>query len=847
MIEDAIFSGFISKIINDITDVSKKKIRNAVNDKNQSLESQIYNVIVDVLNEIIDDQHKKDQNKIYDMAETLLINFKNNRSDDIKIINSCFQSYELYNTDKHIEFKKSLYHKLSKEEYRELNNEITLLWREQQSNATERIEREVSRVSQKLDDVKNDRKKIVIPNFDKKFQNNKKQEYIKNWNNRLFLHQNNEGISVTLERAFIMPNFNCHTEIRLKCSNDKTLEGAIEKIFQYDESLNVLIKGVPGIGKTSIISWISNKYEEDDRVIILRFRDWEKEELENGLLKAIYNTLKCRKMDLNNKILILDGFDEIKSLNATNRLISRFFNEILDIVNIKIIVTSRLNYLDSVCFQIEFELLPFDIKKIKIFHWRITGIELNGDEIEHENLDILGIPVILYMAIMSNIDITKKATRPELYSRIFAEKGGIFDRFSYKGIAYDKGSHMLRDNENIRKYLNVLGEIAFTMFEKNKLSLSKEEYIIPKLEFQGDLVSILEFPIKYLFENTKLNIEFIHGSIYEYFVSEYIFIKLSEKIDKNILEKIANTLGKLCKENGLSNEILEFLRYRIRESNFKEKFDVLKATFQLMLKDGMTYYTKKFYKNVIRYEMNIFSNMLEIIHLWEDFSLDYDDSINVYLQYNANAKLNLSKINLSNVNLSELSIRGANLEEANLIEANIEEANLIEANLQNADLRRANLAHANLQNANLRKANLAQADLQGTDLRNANLTGANLQNTNLAGANLKNVNLQNSNLEGANLIETNLVEANLRRANLGGAHLIESNLRKINLIGANLTGANLHSADLRNANLMYANLTEANLMEANIIRVNLVRAKLVKTIFDKYQVEYLRDKYNLDM
>ena len=645
---------------------------------------------------------------------------------------------------------------------------------------------------------------------DKKFQNNKKQEYIDNWNNRLFLHQDNEERPLTLADVFIMPKYNSNgSDIRTSPLENTSLEQEIESFVNYKRTSNMLIKGVPGIGKTSITSWIANKYGDDDRIIILRFRDWEKEELEKGLLKAIYHTLECKKVDLNDKILILDGFDEIKSLNSREQLLHKLFNEILDIKNIKIIITSRLGYLDSVRFQNEFELLPFNINYIKLFYQKITGTELDERKIDRQNLDVLGIPVILYMAIMSKIDITEKTTKPELYNRIFAKEGGIFDRFSYKGIAYDEGSHLLRDKENIRKYLKFLRKIAFIMFEKDNLSLQKNEYKIPELEFQGDLVNILEFPIKHLFESIEFNIEFIHKSIYEYFVAEYIFMEIAGKMNKNVSKgELAGILGNLFRKNNLSEEILEFLKYRVRNSELNKKFDIVKDIFQLMLKDGMTYYTNKKYKNIIECEIIVFVNMLKIIHLWEIkniLSLG-DDEVEKFLKFNfMYFKLNLALINLSKANLSKANLIGANLSKANLIGANLIETDLREADLIEADLRDAHLRKANLSKANLRKANLRRANLSEVNLRKANLIGASLIETNLR--------------------EADLIEADLSKANLIEANLSKANLRKANLIGANLIGANL--------------------IETDLIEVYLREADLREAILDISQVYLLEKKYNL--
>ena len=733
---------------------------------------------------------------------------------------------------------------------------------------------------------------------DKKFQNNKKQEYIDNWNNRLFLHQDNKERPLTLADVFIMPNYNLNnSDIRTSPLENTSLEQEIESFINYKRISNMLIKGVPGMGKTSITSWIANKYRDDDRIIILRFRDWEKEELEKGLLKAIYHTLECKKVDLNDKVLILDGFDEIKSLNSRKQLLYEFFNEILDIKNIKIIITSRLGYLDSVCFQNEFELLPFHINYIKLFYRKITGTELDERKICDENLDVLGIPVILYMAIMSKIDITKKTTKPELYNRIFAEEGGIFDRFSYKGNAYDEGSHLLRNRENIRKYLKFLREIAFIMFEKDNLSLTKKECKIPELEFQGDKISILEFPIKHLFESIEFNIEFIHKSILEYFIAEYIFREIHGKINKNMLkEELAGVLGDLFKRNILSEEILEFLKYRVRNSELNEKFDIVKDTFQLMLKDGMTYYINERYKNIIECEIKVFVNMLEIIHLWAiknvfsltnnemekflkfnfmyfnlnlaliDLSKAYLSRTNLSKAYLVRAYLvrvylseaNLSGANLGRANLSKADLRGANLSGANLSgaylrgadlskaylvraylvrvylsEANLSGANLSEANLSEAYLVRANLSEANLSEANLSEANLSKADLSKADLSEANLSEANLSEAYLVRANLDEANLRGADLRGAYLSGVNLSKVNLSRENLSRADLSEANLVKVNLNETNLNGTNLSGADLRGAYLVKTNLDEANLRGANLRGADLRGAYLIEANLDE--------------
>lgn len=609
-----------------------------------------------------------------------------------------------------------------------------------------------------------------------KIQNNKKQEYIDNWNSRLFLHLDNDERPLTLENAFIMPDYKMHRAIpHIGFSEKDTLDKIINKFIKYRKTSTMLITGVPGIGKTTITSWLAAKYKEDNSVIILRFRDWESEELEKGILKAIYTSLECKKAELDNKVLILDGFDEMKSLDIGRGLLSNFFNAIKDFNNFKCIITSRTGYIDSDYFGNVFQLQEFNIEQVKKFYKNITGKSLGIRKKIESNLEVLGIPVILYMAIMSDVDIGENPTKPELYNRIFAVEGGIFDKFYNGNVEYDNGTQVLRDSENIKKYLEFLNRTAFKMFQKRSLSITKEECGSLELKFMGKSVNIVEFPIKYFFENTESNIEFIHKSIYEYFVSEYIFLSIKNKINNNVLiEELAGVFGGLLRWNNLTFEILEFLRFKIRDK-LKDKFDIVFATFQLMLCDGMSYYTKECYKNVIGLEIRIFKNMLEIIHLWEYKSnLRFENSILGYMMSNFlevnSARLNEGKSN--DIDLEELIFNNGesatNLS-LNLRKVDFKSWNLKRINLENADLRNSDLSGSDLSNANLLKVDLTDAALIKTILR-----GADMSNAILSGADLRRAELKGADLQGAELKGADLREANLYGVNLSGADLEDS-------------------------------------------------------------------------
>lgn len=548
------------------------------------------------------------------------------------------------------------------------------------------------------------------------FFHDKKEFYIKNWYSPLFLHHSADK-TISLSQSFITPDIK-YTDNFCIATDNQSLENVLEQFVQYNKTSTMLITGDPGIGKSTLVSFLANKYQNDQKMIFLRFRDFTREDLEKSLIYSISKELQCKEQDLEDTTLILDGFDEIKALDIRNKILSSFFNRIKDYDKIKCIITSRPAYIESNYFHKVIHLKVFNLKKIETYYETIAGKKLESKDKIVSNEDVLGIPVILYMAIMSNVDFNKRNTKSELYNKIFSMNGGIFDKFYDGKNEYSSGSHLLRNPENTKKYLEFMQDIAYQMYENNTYSLKRENISMPKLEFEGRSISILEFPIKYLFDGLVNDIEFIHTSIYEYFVSEYIFKKLSDNISttKNIL---ASILCQLFNKDNLSPEILIFLKYRINSSILNLHGDKIMQTFYLMIKDGMSYHINNRFTNTLKNELIIFINMLEFIHLWEDGNIEFDDSIKIYLQCVAqNVETSIGRINLQKAKLIGIHLNGMNLRGIDFT------------------------------NTKLISSSLIDTDLRNTYLNNADFTLARLENADLRGAEIKNINLYNANIDG---------------------------------------------------------------------------------------------------
>ena len=152
MIADAIFGGIISKVINDYADISKVKIKSVVESegtRNQTLESQIYNVTVDALKAFAGDRKENNQDEIYEAAENLLKGFFGDGSEKAEVMMSSLRHISSgIDDEKCMQFKEILFRELSKNKYSELYREIRLLHEEKESSKTSRIEQNVNEIKE---------------------------------------------------------------------------------------------------------------------------------------------------------------------------------------------------------------------------------------------------------------------------------------------------------------------------------------------------------------------------------------------------------------------------------------------------------------------------------------------------------------------------------------------------------------------------------------------------------------------------------------------------------------------------------------------------------------------------
>ena len=243
-------------------------------------------------------------------------------------------------------------------------------------------------------------------------------------------------------------------------------------------------------------------------------------------------------------------------------------------------------------------------------------------------------------------------------------------------------------------------------------------------------------------------LQFVHRSIYEYFVVVHFYESICKSASG---EEVAGKLGILLKCGRLSEQILEFIKYKFDKMGRRYLPDITREVFQIMLLDGMTFHTGIIFRNVIEREQNIFANMLEIMHLWNPVLGKLHDNIITYLRCNNRMNLKLSGISLN--------------------EAYLSEAGLSEPDLRGLYLRGSDLRGSDLSGTDLSRSDLSESDLSGSDLSGSDLSGTDLSRTDLSRSDLRRTDLSGSNLSG-----TDLSESDLRWSELSGAELSEADL-----------------------------------------------------------------------
>lgn len=428
------------------------------------------------------------------------------------------------------------------------------------------------------------------------------------------------------------------------------------------ENHNMLfLLGQPGQGKTSFCYKLIYDYLEDNSglpntpIYFIKIRELiAKNFINNPFLTINKHLSQNIKFEEDDCILILDGLDEAYMAGGLNdndlkHLYDRLNKTAQQNHNLKIILTSRLNYLQindpcldrSLVCQLSV-LTDEQIREYAVKHKKfypnnnfLSKIDDILDNTEYLHIkELLQQAVLIYFISIANIDIEEKDSKANIYNKIFESLAKrSWDKQSGQ-LDYIK-STVKKNPKLYTKYLRTyLKNIAFYIYQSPNLYITLNE--LSELEstknfinkcFNEDLFSSEEnikeinkyLLISFYFQESSNNkttetaIEFFHNSLWEYLTAEYMWDAnknlLLKKDDDDEYESVSkeeyfNLLNRLIGQKQLSHAIQENLSYIIDN----EEEDIKQGIYQQSI--------KIFYKlsdNNFMLEYTIKNNKLDVI------------------------------------------------------------------------------------------------------------------------------------------------------------------------------------------------------------------------------------------
>ena len=579
----------------------------------------------------------------------------------------------------------------------------------------------------------------------KSIYNDKKFHFLEMYEGKLFLEEEN---AITLKDIYVMPSYKEKKEKRENL--DEYLD---EFMFKQNRDNVLFIVGQPSVGKSSLLADLISRYKYRNDIIAIPMKPLDGgESLLNGLRKE----LRCNDEDLENKILILDGFDETKIVKQKdaniNKICSDFINDLQCITrrdkSLKVIMTVKTDCFDLADWEEKYdrarviEIQDLNKDQIKMFQQKYAAKkEISNSSnrfinrsLEKKDMSIVVNPMMLYMICHYGGKIGNNLSKALIYEKIFGKEGSLFTNI-YKG----KGRE--EERGTIEKCYNMIEKLAFDIYSNNPNKLSSDE---KEMYFKdNDLKRISGKMIRMWSEEDEVSIEFTHMSICYYFVAECIYNKLFQICENQKVEYelVLKTIDELFSFGKFEGEIFEFLMYFVKTRNLVK----LEERNKILL-NSLDYVLKRNCIHTLEHENEML--LLDRVHnsfngYWKVFIMIYsvicgeNFSLNEIVD-NKIVWKNMSRL-LKNGSFHRLYLRGADFSQNDLRGAILRECDLSNANLRYVDLRGASLIGTKFCNAILDSANL-----NGADLCKAKFRGAQLYRVKLRGSILKECDFRNS-------------------------------------------------------------------------------------------------------
>lgn len=520
-----------------------------------------------------------------------------------------------------------------------------------------------------------------------------------------------------------------------------------KNICQYTPIQILLISGFPGCGKTSLVSRIAHDYAHMSNIIFVNMATIKDSDISLATLSAKSGVPVSKLKD---KILVLDSLDEaIKHSENCDDALSNLCDELAE-HNCHAVVTCRTNLLNSDDIRSCFEITLDGFNEEKAIEWLHKYKTINSDfnidpwertiqRLSPSLARILLIPLILYICVIRQIDITTIKDIGQLYDILFDPVYSQIANTSHR-------EHFTYKNSEWKVLREKVSDIAIKMFQQG--------YVHKDMIEASDVQGLKKyFGLDFYVDSVSVQVCFAHTSIWQYFVAEQIYrtLKLlTTKEDTHFF--IEQMLKIIVPEKTIDHLILTFIEYFFKRDQWIPADITVYKHVLLHLPE----YSAKMQGNSLVWLSSIWRDLFKIFT--KIFTCYYPKSRDTFFQELSTDENKTVLVNTSNLtmfsplmNVSDYRLKGIEINRINFCNSYMK--------------------YCSLRSSTFRNANFDYACLEGVYADNCNMNGSTFRN------------------------------AYLNNAEFIGSSLVCCDFFKAHLNGADFTGADISYSDLRNATI----------------------------------------------
>ena len=547
---------------------------------------------------------------------------------------------------------------------------------------------------------------------------------------------------------------------------------------------------------------------------------------------------------LKNSLIFLDGYDELivlaSQLTKTSNL-RDFLYKVMDYAveyNIHFVITSRTasiwNELKSLPEDINIKIMVLDaITRQEQIDW------MNKQKIERDYIDyiqgiknkemqkMLGIPIIFRMIVNARLRDLNNQNIVAIYDQLFQK-------------TMDRHHIPIKDGEGYHKELQ---SIAYQMFCAGEQTIAYSEDQLKK-------------SIGYTYYIEVENIlGFYHRSFYQYFLSHYIYARLSAIEDEHDAELFLSDFSLSVIDTEVLHKLDEIKQIK-RESSV-QKIELLLSTIEHTDSIFPVANMNLRIRRLVRFNYAYY-NALRIAYTWNVpiKTLNHKRTCELLRKYDVRnsafyspqfieqsfSRVNWDGVSIEHASLINTSFSYAALTNALIIDSIIQHSSFVNTLFTNSNLYYLEFSNSDLSKADFSKTNISDSEFDNSDCRStifkhAQIERCSFRNTCFSNVDFSGVHFLDCPEKSYTMINCQLIECNFYGASLSGAKFNKTLFRKLSFARNNLLGVSFSTSNILDVKFIGAYAVNLSLNNSSVKKVSFNNADLRSALFESTHIE----------